>query len=347
MFRQGEHEIVVALDAETGRTIWEHRYHARPDPKQTAEFGQGPSATPLILGDRLVTIGSTGIMHGLSAETGSPAWSHDLVTEFHAKPPYYGYANSPVAHRGNVIALVGGEAVGAVAVDGVGGRVVWKSKPVETSYAAPILINVDGQDQVVFFSTTKVIGMNPADGSFLWDAKVVNFCRTNCTSAVWGQDNLLWAATKGVGGTRGLRLTQRDGKTAVEQVWLNRKVRVYHWNAVRVGDSIYTSSGDSRQVLSVIDVKTGKVTDQKPGFHGTNGIYADGKLILLDHRGKLCLAEPTPGAIEILSSFQLTDSVTWTVPTLIGTTLYVRDRRNIMALDLGLVTGHRVSQRGR
>lgn len=334
MYRQGNDEVVVALRAATGDTVWEHRYPAKPYSNQTAAYRQGPNATPLLLRDKIVTIGFTGIMHCLDANSGKPVWSHDLVKEFDSKVQYYGYSNSPIAYKGTIITLVGGKDHGVIALNPSNGTPVWKSKPRDIGYAAPVLINVDGQDQVVFFSPTEVIGMNPKNGSFLWSHPVINFCRTNCTSVIWGEDNLLWAATKGVGGTRVLKLTQRDGKTGVEEVWLNRKIRIYHWNAVRVGDYVYTSSGGSKTFLSVIDVKTGKVVERRRGFAATNGIYADGKLILLDHSGKLALAEVGSEEIKILSSVRLFDSVTWTVPTLVGKTLYIRDRRSITALDL-------------
>jgi hypothetical protein len=117
-------------------------------------------------------------------------------------------------------------------------------------------------------------------------------------------------------------------------VWTNRKIRVYHWNAVRVGDYVYASSGDRQALLSVIDVNTGEVVERQRGFDSANIIHADGKLILLDHSGKLALARPGSGKIEILSSARILDSMCWTVPTLVGQTLYVRDRRGIVALDL-------------
>jgi len=344
MYRQGDEEIVIALQADTGRTLWEHHYEAKPYATQTGEYGHGPGATPLMLGEQLITVGFTGIMHCLDTETGSIIWSRDLITDFRAKAPYYGYANSPLAYRGMVIAPVGGEDAGVVALNAADGLAVWKSKPCEISYAAPTLINVDGQDQIVFFTPDQVIGISAREGSSLWSHQVVDFCKTNCTSAVWGPDNLLWAATKGVGGARVLRLAQSDGVTNVEQVWLDRKIRVHHWNAVRVGDFIYTSSGDARRVFSVIDVKTGKVVVERSGYGSTNGIYADGKLILLDDNGQLILARVSPGDIEVVSSVQLLEFPAWTAPTLVGTRLYVRDRRNIVALDLSRDGVERVSQ---
>ncbi len=335
MYREGNNEIVVALKANSGQTVWEHRYRAEPDKNQTNAYGQGPNATPLILGSKIITIGFTGIMYCLDRKSGKPLWSHDLVKEFNGKIQYYGYSNSPVVYKGTIITLVGGTTHGVVAFNPDSGKITWKSKPFDTSYAAPVLINVDGQDQLVFFSSTEVIGIDPRSGSYLWSHPVVNFCKVNCTSVLWGKDNLLWAATKGVGGTRVLKLTQKNGKTKVEELWINRKIRIFHWNAVRLGDYVYTSSGSGKLYLSVIDVKTGEVVERKNGFGSTNAIYADGKLILLDDRGKLALGKVSEKKLKIVSSARILRSVTWTVPTLVGKTLYVRDRKSIMALDLG------------
>ena len=66
-----------------------------------------------------------------------------------------------------------------------------------------------------------------------------------------------------------------------------------------------------------------------------SSIYADGKMIILNENGKLFLAKVSPAELEILSEVQLCDDRTWTVPTLVGTTLYARDRERIVALDLG------------
>ena len=45
-------------------------------------------------------------------------------------------------------------------------------------------------------------------------------------------------------------------------------------------------------------------------------------------------ATPTPEGLKLHSKVELLKSNAWTVPTLAGTRLYVRDRRTIMALDL-------------
>lgn len=334
MYREKGDEVVVALKASDGTGIWEHRYPAPISEGQTGSYGYGPNATPLLLGDRLFTIGFTGLMRAFDAETGHVLWSYDLVKDLGGKVQHYGYSSSPIAYKKTVITLVGGKGQGIVALKPQDGSIIWRSGGNDISYASPVLINVDGQDQIVFFSPTEVIGLDPTNGSYLWRHRVINFCRTNCTSVVWGPDNLLWAATKGVGGTCVLKLTRSSEQTNVSEVWLNRKIRLYHWNAVRVGDFVYTSIGDSAQRFAAINVKTGDVSERLPGFGVTNTLHADGKLIILDESGTLSLARPNNGHIEILSRATVSDSQTWTPPTLVGTTLYVRDRERLSAYDL-------------
>jgi TPP-dependent 2-oxoacid decarboxylase len=47
------------------------------------------------------------------------------------------------------------------------------------------------------------------------------------------------------------------------------------------------------------------------------------------------LLKLTPEGVTVLSQAKLFDTVSWTVPTLVGTTLFARDREKIVALDLG------------
>jgi hypothetical protein len=125
------------------------------------------------------------------------------------------------------------------------------------------------------------------------------------------------------------------GKTAATEVWFHRRLRVHHTTAVRVGDHVYGSSGDfGPSFIAAVDVKTGQVLWQNRGFAKANIVYADGKLILLDEDGQLGLATASPDGLKVLSKAQILDGRAWTVPTLVGSRLYVRDRKNIMAFDL-------------
>ena len=58
-------------------------------------------------------------------------------------------------------------------------------------------------------------------------------------------------------------------------------------------------------------------------------------MIILDEDGDLALARMSPDGMTVLARATLFETVSWTAPTLVGTTLYVRDREQVVALDLG------------
>ena len=63
-------------------------------------------------------------------------------------------------------------------------------------------------------------------------------------------------------------------------------------------------------------------------------LFADGRFIILDEDGALGLATPTPQGLIVHSRVEMLTSRSWTVPTLVGKTLFLRDRKIIMALQL-------------
>ncbi|HEX6285489.1 MAG TPA: hypothetical protein VFZ71_11475, partial [Pyrinomonadaceae bacterium] len=87
--------------------------------------------------------------------------------------------------------------------------------------------------------------------------------------------------------------------------------------------------------FGAISMKTGEVLYQDRSFPKTNFLLADGKLIMLDEDGNLALATATPEGLKVISKASIMKNLAWTVPTLAGTKLYLRDRRTIAAFDLG------------
>ncbi len=339
MYRPGDEEAVVCLDAKTGKTVWEHRYKPGEFYKDLyPKFGRGPNATPLIVGDCLVAIGITGLIHCLDVKTGKVRWKKDLSAEFGRmkRKEEYGFSQSPVRNGETVVVAVGGEKHAVVAFHPLDGAVAWRSGPHDgVSYAAPAVLRLAGRDQVVFMSPTTVVGLDAADGKALWDHPCKNIHENNCTTPIQCGDNLLWVATQKDGGARLLELTRAGVGVKVKEVWNKPDVRVFHWNVVKIGDHMYGSFGNSSaSLLGVVNWKTGEFAWKQRGLSAATCLHADGKLIFLDANGQIALAKPSPQGIEIVESVQLADRVAWTAPTLVGTTLYVRDRKHVWALDL-------------
>ena len=335
MYSVGEQEVVVALAADTGKTIWEYKYDA-PQAGMNYEAGVGPHSTPLLVDEMLYTVGATGKLFALDKKSGKVAWSHDLWKDYGGRKVDRGYSCSPLAYKNTIILTLGGrENQTLIAFNQKDGAVAWKNGSLDWSPSSPILINVDGQEQMVAFLGKVVAGIDPNNGNLLWSHPHVTEWGLNITMPVWGPDNLLFISSAYSGGSRVLKLTQKDGKTTAEELWFHRRMRVHHGTAIRIGDYVYGSSGDfGPAFFAAVNVKTGEIAYQDRTFPKSNFVLADGKLIILDEDGNLALATATPTALKVISKVSVLKNLAWTVPTLVGTKLYLRDRRTIMALDL-------------
>ena len=334
MYSQGEQEIVIALAADTGKTIWEHKYDA-PTAGMNYKEGLGPHSTPLLVGDRLFTVGAIGKFYALDKKTGKVLWFHDLWKEYNGTKMGRGYSCSPLLYKNTIIVTLGGQGQTLIAFNPTDGTVAWKNQSLDMSPASPIIISVDGQDQLVAFMGKQIAGVDPNNGELLWTHPHATDWGLNISTPVWGNDNLLFLSSAYNGGSRVLKLAQAGGKTTVTELWFHRRLRVHHGTAIRIGDYVYASSGDfGPAFFSAVNVKTGEIAFQDRSFPKTSFLYADGKLIMLDEDGNLVLATVSPTGLKVISKVSLLKHLAWTVPTLVGTKLYVRDRQTIAALDL-------------
>jgi outer membrane protein assembly factor BamB len=168
LFRDGDEDVVIALRADDGSQVWSHRYEAPTRDGNNLQFGKGPNATPVIVGDKVVTLGYTGILRALNFETGEALWSHNLLEDFGGEVLGFGYSASPIEHDGKVIVLVGGNRGAVAAFDPASGELAWRSAGGTVSYATPIVIDVDGQKQIVYLSADEIFGLDAASGRSLW-----------------------------------------------------------------------------------------------------------------------------------------------------------------------------------
>lgn len=293
MYRRGDREVVIALEAESGKTLWERAYEApfivvgreaEIVEEYHLERGLGPHSTPLIVGNYLFAAGATG---------------------------------------GSIMAF-----------NQEDGKIVWQRHDYHHAYASPSLIDVDGEDQLVTFMRDWLIGVDPDNGDLRWSYRVKGN-GTNVSTPVWGPGNLLFMSAHYGVGTRVLRLTRAAGETRVEEVWRSPRVRLHFANAIRIGEVVYGSSGAfGPAFFTAIDVTTGNIIWQDRRLARASFIYADGRFIMIDEDGTLVLATPSAEGLNIHSQLELLQGNAWTIPTLVGKILYVRDRKTILALDL-------------
>lgn len=333
---RAEEEVVAALDAATGNAVWEHKF-----PSSTAGVnfreGAGPHSTPLVTADRVYAAGSRKQIFALNKADGKVAWSRDLMQESGAPGPDRGYACSPLLYNDTLIVSAGGSGQALMAFNAKSGALVWKGGDFDFSPASPIVIDVDGQKQLLYFAGNVVAGLDPANGKTLWTHPHKTDWGLNISTPIWSpSDHLLFVSSAYGTGSRVLELRQAGGKTTVAEKWSSNRMRIHIGTAIRVGSYVYGSSGDfGPAFITAVDVHTGKIAWQDRGFARAQLLYADRRLVILDEDGNLGIATVTGEGLQVHAKAAILDHLAWTPPTLVGTRLYVRDRKTISSFDLG------------
>ena len=334
--KRGE-EVVLAANAETGVTLWEQVGPMTFQSDAAGEMGNGPYSTPLIVGTRLFTTGVAGRLQCLEKATGKVLWTQQLWTDHQGSRMMYGYASSPIAFRDTVIVPVGGPGKSLMAFQQADGKVAWSKGDFGNVYSSPILINIGGLEQLASLMDGAMLGVNPHNGDLQWQVPFKANYSIAVATPVWGPDNLLFVSSEYDGGAKVIELKRNGSQTTATEVWSNIRLRLHHGNAMRIGNAIYFTSGGkgSQAILSAVDVRSGKILWQERSIEKATFVWADQKLVTLDQDGNLMIAYPSPEGFKVAAKAPLLTNLSWTPPTLVGTRLYIRDRRTMMAVDLG------------
>jgi outer membrane protein assembly factor BamB len=336
MYGRPREEIVLAADAETGKTLWE-RNNPMTFQSDAPELGNGPYATPLIAGNRLFTTGVAGRLQCLDKKTGQVLWTQQLWDTHGGTRLMYGYSSSAIAFRDTVIVPVGGRGKALMAFNQADGKVAWSRNDFGNVYSSPVMINVNGLEQLAVLLDGAVMGVDPHNGDPQWQAPFKADYSIAISTPVWGPDNLLFISSEYNGGAKVIELQRKGEQTAARELWSNIRLRLHHGNAMRIGDTIYFSSGGkgSQAILSAVDARSGKIHWQERSIEKATFVWADDKLITLDQDGNLMIAHPSPQGFKIAAKAPLMTNLSWTPPVLVGTRAYLRDRRSMMAVELG------------
>ena len=190
--RQGENEVLRAIDADTGKIIWERPYAAAFQMNNsTSRHGPGPKSTPAFAGGRLFTLGMTGRVTAFDAASGKELWQKPggpVQPSFHT-------AMSPIVDGGMMILHVGGNNDGALtAFDPATGAVKWTWTGDGPAYGSPIIADIGGTRQVIVFSQRNLVGVSAADGQLLWSVPFEARSTTNSiTPLVYGGNTIIVA----------------------------------------------------------------------------------------------------------------------------------------------------------
>jgi outer membrane protein assembly factor BamB len=336
--RRDPEELVTAVDAASGKIIWQQKYQAPFSKNHYAvKMAKGPNSTPLVAGGRLFTIGATGMLSAWNVNDGALVWRKDYSATVDTSKLFCGTSMSPMLEGGSLIVQVGSDVHGGrvVALDPAKGTERWAWTGPGPGYASPIVITTNGVRQIVTMTDSSIVGIDAKDGGSLWSVPFPDEWHENIVTPVWTGAHLIVSGTRQ--GTHAFTLRQDGGKWQAVAAWKNADVAMYMSSPVLADGVIYGHSNKRKGQFFALDAKTGDVrwaTEGRDGEHASV-LLTPSHVLFLSNAGDLVVARRTAAHFEAARRYDVADSETWAVPVLLADGLIVRDATGLLRVTLG------------
>jgi outer membrane protein assembly factor BamB len=325
--QRGADEVVACYRMSTGAPVWRHRDTAR---FWESNGGAGPRGTPTLSGGRIFSLGATGILNALDAQTGAVLWKRNAQSDTGATLPGWGFSGSPLVVDDLVMVAASGI---LAAYDVATGKPRWTGPKAKGGYSSPHLIEIDGVPQVLLINGSGISSVAPATGAPLWkhEWEAVAIVQP----AVVGNGDILVSATSAMGGlgVRRLAVRQSSGRWSVEEKWTSTGLKPYFSDYVVHKGYAFGFDG---AILSCIDLNDG-ARKWKGGRYGQGQLVllADqDALLVISEEGELALVSATPDGFKELARSPGLEGKTWNHPVVVHDVLLVRNDQEMAAYRL-------------
>ncbi|MBL9135432.1 MAG: PQQ-like beta-propeller repeat protein [Verrucomicrobiales bacterium] len=331
---RGEQEFLIALDAKTGKSLWETPAGA----KYPNNWGDGPRATPTVDGAFVFAMGGQGSLVCAQVADGKKVWEKSMTGDLGGKLQNWGYTESVLVTGDLVICTPGGSQGTLAALKKSTGDVVWRTTDLTDAaqYSSPILAQHAGKPQIIQLVEKRFFGVDPANGKVLWKQDFPGRVAVIPTP-IYHDGHVYVSAGYGTG----CALIKLGADQSVTEVYANKVMKNHHGGVILVGDHLYGHSDPTAWVCQ--DFKTGAEVwaDKSLGKGAIH--YADGMLYCIDEKtGDVALVEASPAGWKEKGRFKLEPQTTkraregriWTHPVVVNGRLYLRDQELLFCYDV-------------
>ena len=340
-----EQEVVIALDANSGKELWaqpvgvkKYGHDGGNAGASNNSGGDGPRSTPTIDGDRVFVISSDLVLTAFEAASGKVIWTKDILKDHAGKNITWKNAASPVIDGDLIFVAGGGAGQALLGINKADGKVAWKAEDDAMTHATPVVAELHGVRQVIFFTQKGLVSLEPKTGKKIWRQEFPYKVST-AASPVVGDGVVYCAAGYGVGAAA-YRIAKTGDTWTSTELWRSPGDNpvANHWstpvlkNGFLYGMFSFKKYGDGP--LKCVDLLTGKVMWEKPGFGAGNVILSGDKLIVLGDAGQLVLVATDPKEYRELARADVLDGKVWSSPILSNGRIYARSTKEAVCLDV-------------
>lgn len=341
MVSDGSEDSLVALQPDTGDLLW--RYRIGPVYRGHGGSSDGPVSTPLVDGERIVALGPRGSLFAVDRESGAELWRRDLVADYGAESPPWGFASSPIAVAGRIVVGVGGPEAALCAFEAATGEGAWCSGSGPVFYQSPTLVELAGRSQIVANTDDQIFAVDPVAGDLLWtrphgEGKVSGIARL-----AWLNPSRFLISRRGYQGDFAAFDVIADsaqggpgGSTfGLREVWSSEELGSTYQVPLTLAGFVYGYSG---QFLTCLDGATGRRVwkSREPGRG--RAILVDGRLVTWAVDGSLRVGRVSAEAgYREEARAQILDAGSYHLPAVGEGRLFVRNLQEVAAVEVSSV----------
>jgi outer membrane protein assembly factor BamB len=301
-------ERLHCFDAKTGKVLWVYAYdEPYGDWAYVPERGAGPTATPIVKGDRIYTVGANGFTHCLDVKSGKAIWEKNIgreyqVAEMSCRP-------SPLIDGSLLIVFTGAKPGGSVmALNNETGKEVWKSLDDPVSNSSPIMIEAAGKRQLIVWSDSSLASLDPANGKVNWREPMVTSNNDSAATPVFQGNRLLISGLMVDVSGEQPRFLWPENRVPARRLLSNTSTPIlqgeYIYGAKGYGEQVCLEAATGRQIWS-----TNSITASKNG--ASIHITPQGNVFFLfTDGGNFIRAQLSPAGYREISRAHLIDA-TW------------------------------------
>ncbi len=336
-------EMLVALDVRTGKEAWRKpltvigKYDGGGDSgTPDNKGGDGPRSTPVVNGDKVYAIDANLGVFCFEAATGKPVWNHDVMKDNAGVQIKWQNAASPVIDGDILLMCGGGEGQALLGLNKNTGKVVWKGENDRMTHATPVIADIHGVHQAIFFTQVGLVGVNPADGKVLWRGDFP-FKVSTAASPVVYEDIVYCSAGYGVG-AGAFKISKSGSGLSAEQIWRRENECFNHWSTPVVKDGYLYGMFSFKEYgagpLACVEIKTGKDVWKEAGFGPGQVILSGDKVIALSDKGEVVVVEANPKKYVELKREDVLAGKVWSYPVLAYDRLFARSTEEGVCLEI-------------
>ena len=225
-----------------------------------------------------------------------------------------------------------GRRASIVALNKTDGKVLWQQHGDEAGYSSPVLLRTGSLQQVVFFTASRGLAVDPRDGRLLWSYDRANNRTANIATPVVKGNRVFFSSDYGTGAAL-LDVRAAGNFATANEVYFTREMRNHHASSVLVGTHLY---GFNSSILTALAFDSGALAWRNRSVGKGSLIYADGRLYLYSENGVVGLADASPTEYRERGRFQLKvgNTETWSHPMIASGLLILRDQDRVYAYDV-------------